>query len=86
MTIANPRSDAVLIGANATVTLTKAKALNGFACKTAGTLSVTTAGGKAILSAFPVAAGAYLPLPFYLEGTGAVVTTAGGASGTIAVN
>ena len=82
----NQRGDAVIIAANATVTLTKAKEMLGFACKTAGNLSVTTAGGKAILSAFPVTAGAYVVLPFYLDGIGATVVAAGGASGTLAAN
>lgn len=78
------RFDPVPVGVNATVTLNNATVLGGFLCKTAGTLSITTVGGAAIVSAFPVAAGQYVPMPFYLSGKGASVVTAGGASGTLA--
>ena len=79
------RFDPVIVGANATVNLGRATMLDGFLCKTGGTLTVTTAAGLAILSAFPVTAGQYVSLPFNLGGKNAVVVAAGGASGTLAV-
>lgn len=78
------RFDPVTVGVNATVTLDKATYLGGFLCKTAGTLTITPAGGAAIVSAFPVAAGQYVTMPFNLGGKGAVAVAAGGASGTLA--
>lgn len=80
-----PRFDPITVGVNGTVTLNRSICLGGFLCKTAGNLSITTAAGLVICTAFPVAAGQYLPLPFNLGGKNAVVVAAGGASGTLAV-
>lgn len=78
------RYNAKVIGANATVSL-KGLAIAGFACKTSGTITIVDADGTTIVDAFPVTAGVYHPFPFYLQGVGGSVTTAGGASGTLAV-
>lgn len=59
--------------------------IHGFACVTAGTLTIADDAGTPVLTAFPVAAGTYYILPFLLQTpTGGVVTLAGGASGTLA--
>lgn len=58
--------------------------IGGFICSVAGTINVYEADGTtAILSAFPMAAGVYYPLPFALQGVGAVVVLSGGAAGTL---
>jgi hypothetical protein len=57
----------------------------GFLAVTAGTITVTRSDGTVVLNAIPIAAGTYTPMPFYV-GSGAVVTLAGGASGTLAVS
>lgn len=63
--------------------------MGGFLCQTTGTLTVEVAdlagAFVAILTAFPVTAGVYYPMPFYLSARGARFTTAGGASGLVAV-
>ena len=60
--------------------------IGGFLCKTAGTLTVTAKDGTVLVDAQPVAAGAYVPLPFLLPTSeGGTVTLAGGASGTLAI-
>lgn len=60
--------------------------IGGFLCKTAGTLTLTAANGTVLISAQPVAAGVYLPLPFLLPTSeGGTVQLAGGASGTLAI-
>jgi hypothetical protein len=79
----------LVVGVNATVTINN-QAVAGFVCQTAGTVTLTSAavdGAPAvtILSAFPVTAGVYYPLPFFLGKNGGTFTTAGGASGTLAL-
>lgn len=62
------------------------QSIGGFLCQTTGTITITGQTGGAILTAFPVTAGVYYPLPMYLGGSdGAVFTTASGASGTLLV-
>jgi hypothetical protein len=78
------RYSPVVIGANATVTIRNI-GIGGFLAKTAGTISVVDSYGVTIINAHPVAAGTYYPLPFSLGQEGGTFTTAGGASGTIAV-
>ncbi len=78
------RYTAKVIGADTSVTLASST-IAGFACKTAGTITIVDKNGTTIVDAFPVTAGVYHPFPFYLEGKGGTVTTAGGASGTIAI-
>jgi len=57
--------------------------IGGFLCQTAGTVSLTTVSGTVILNAFPVLAGVYYPMPFYVHTQGGTFTTAGGASGVL---
>lgn len=60
--------------------------VGGFLAKTAGTLTITDADGTILVNAQPVAAGAYVPLPFlFSTGAGGTVALAGGASGTLAI-
>lgn len=73
-----------VVGVNASITL-PGTSIGGFLAKTTGTVSVTLPNGTVIVDAVPVTAGVYLPLPFYLAVIGSTVTTAGGASGTVAV-
>lgn len=75
----------VVVGVSTSVTVTTA-ALAGFLAITAGTLTVVNASGTTVINAFPVTAGVYYPLPFVMNGNGATVTTAGGASGTLGVS
>lgn len=69
------------MAANASVTLT-GNGIGGFACKTAGTFTITDAEGVILFNAFPVSAGQVYGLPA-ICGIGAVVTLGGGASGTL---
>lgn len=76
------------VAANTTTPLASLQ-LGGFLCVTSGTITVVAnaSGGqpaRTIINAFPVSAGIYYPLPFYLGTEGGVFTTAGGASGTVA--
>lgn len=83
--VVSERYTAQLLAANSTNTLNN-NAIGGFLCKTAGTITVTTAIGRLVVDTFPVAAGVYYPMPFYLGGSGGTVTLAGGASGTLALS
>jgi hypothetical protein len=73
-----------VVGVDSAVTITNLS-LAGFLAKTSGTISIVDSAGTTIVDAHPVTAGGYYPLPFYLGVTGGTFTTAGGASGTIAV-
>lgn len=84
MTVVQERYTALPIAADSSETLT-GQAVAGFLCKTGGTITVVDAKGKTVVDAFPVTAGFYYPLPFYLQGNGGVITTGGGASGTLAL-
>ena len=60
--------------------------VGGFLAKTAGTLTMTDADGTVLVSAQPVAVGAYVPLPFmFRTAAGGTISLAGGASGTLAI-
>ena len=62
-------------------------ALGGFACVTAGTLTLTenTGGGTVVLATMAVSAGIFYTLPFQCApGTFLYATLAGGAVGTFA--
>lgn len=79
----------LVVGVNATVAINN-QSVAGFLCQTAGTVTLTALSSAesptiTILSAFPVTAGVYYPMPFFLSKTGGTFTTAGGASGTLAV-
>ncbi len=67
---------------NATYSITGDK-VYGFLCVTAGTITITRLNGTDALTAFPVSAGVYYPLPIYLGQPGGTATLAGGASGTL---
>lgn len=64
-------------------------AIGGFLCVTGGTITVErndVAGATTtVINAFPVTAGEYHQIPFYLGSNGATITTSGGASGTLGV-
>ena len=71
------------MAANTSVTLT-GDSLGGFIPTTGGTITVTDYAGVVRVSAVPVTAGLYVPLPIQLNHTtGGTVTLAGGASGTL---
>ena len=56
----------------------------GFLCTVAGTLTITDADATVLVSAVPVAAGAWVRIPLLANTTaGMTVTLAGGAAGTI---
>lgn len=84
MSSVQERYDALVVGVNSTVNI-NGTAVAGFACKTSGTISIVDGNGTTIVDAFPVTAGVYHPFPFYLQKIGGTATTAGGASGTLAV-
>lgn len=76
-----------VIGVNGVHT-TDASQLAAFICTVAGTITVVDAAGITLLSAHPVAAGQYLPLPFLLisrtiANNASVVTLGGGAAGLL---
>ena len=77
------------VGVNATVIINN-QSIGGFLCQTAGTITIAAPAtaespAVAVLTAFPVLAGVYYPTPFFLSKSGGTFTTAGGASGTLAV-
>lgn len=76
----------VVVGVNATVRV-YGQQIGGFIAVTSGTITIVDNGGVTILSALPVTAGVYYPLPMYLKNGSqqATFTTAGGASGTLLV-
>lgn len=76
----------IKIAANGTATLTGDQ-IAGFLCTVSGTLNATDFNGTNFISALPVTAGVYYPLPFYLGGYGglATVVLSGGAAGTLGV-
>lgn len=73
----------VVVGANATVAFTS-KDIGGFLAKTDGTVTVVDSAGVTIVNALPVLGGVYYPMPFYIGPKGGTITTASGASGTLA--
>lgn len=77
----------VAIGVNGTYKFPQgAQNIGGFLAITAGTITVVNQVGTTIIAAFPVSAGVYYPMPFYLEhGSQGSVTLAGGASGVLGV-
>lgn len=72
------------IAANSTINLT-GDTVGGFLCKTSGTITITKTDGTVVVSAHPVTAGVYTPIPFYIGTNGGTATTAGGASGVLGV-
>ena len=82
MTAIQERYQPVAIGVNGTAKVGVNVA--GFLAVTSGTLTLTVA-GVALISAVPVTAGTYLPLPFVTGDPNASITLGGGASGVAAV-
>lgn len=74
----------LFMAANTSSTFTGSK-MGGFLTKTAGTLTVTSFAGVVLVSAHPVSAGIYYPIPMYVGPDGATVALAGGASGTLLI-
>lgn len=72
------------IAVNSTVQITR-QSVGGFLAVTSGTLTITRFDGTAVLTNFPVTGGSWYEVPLYLGVTGGFATTAGGASGTLAV-
>lgn len=59
--------------------------IGGFLCITSGTVTLTRNDGTVLINAFPVTAGQWYFMPFHVGQHGGTFTTAGGASGTLAV-
>ena len=77
------RYTATVVAVNATVTV-NSNMIGGFLCKTSGTVTAIDANGNTIVNAFPVTAGTYFPMPFFMGSVGGSFIAAGGASGTLA--
>ena len=78
----------LVLGVNASAIPINNQSVAGFICQTSGTLTLTAAAGDVlpsfnVLTAFPVTAGLYYPMPVFLCKNGGSVTLAGGASGTL---
>lgn len=78
------RYTALPVGVNSTVTFT-GTSVGGFLAITSGTVTVKNFAGTSIIASFPVTAGVYHPMPFYIDKNGGTITTAGGASGVAGV-
>ncbi len=72
------------VAVNSTVTI-GGDSIGGFLCLTAGTVTLTSNTTGNVITALPVTAGVYVPMPFLLGVAGGTFTTAGGASGTLAL-
>lgn len=72
-----------VLGVNST-TIVQASSVGGFLAKTSGTITLTAFDGTVIVSAVPVTAGFFTPMPFFIGPNGYTVVLAGGASGTLA--
>lgn len=76
---------AIPVAANGTLNLTGRTAISGFIADVSGTLTLTI-GGVAVLTAIPVTAGVFLPLPFGVPDVGInTLVLAGGARGCASV-
>lgn len=89
MTVIRERYTPLVVAANSTNTI-YGNSIGGFLCSVSGTVTLVAnpQDGKAavtILSAFPVTAGIYYPLPFYLSSNGGTFTSAGGAAGVLGI-
>jgi hypothetical protein len=83
MSVIKERYSLALMAADETRPMTNGH-LSGFLAKTSGTISLVDGLGVLQIDAVPVTAGVYLPLPgVFTPGNQAVVTLAGGASGTL---
>lgn len=89
MAVVTERYSAFLMAVNQT-RISASDHIGGFLCQTAGTITVTVpdlpgTSEITIIGPFPVSAGVYYPMPFYVGPRGCTITTAGGASGTMGV-
>lgn len=86
MSIIKERYSPLVVDANSTIDVT-GDMTGGFLAVTAGTITLVNHEASTVLSAFPVIAGQYVPMPIYLgsPSSRATFTTAGGASGTLLV-
>lgn len=79
------------MAANDVLALPNAGGISGFLAKTDGTITVTVSDGSngssvstvTVVSAHPVTAGVYVPIPLEFPQLGGTVTLGGGASGTL---
>jgi len=83
------RYNPIVVGTNSTVRITGDN-VGGFVCTVSGTITLVANAADSkpqttLLTNFPVTAGVYHPLPFYLGKNGGTFTTAGGASGLLGV-
>ena len=84
MSVVQERYNPVVVGANSTVTFTSNN-VGGFLCQVSGTITLVanqydSVPTTTLLNAFPVVAGIYYPLPFYVGKNGGSFTTAGAVS------
>lgn len=89
MTFVRERFNPVPMAANSTYVI-QGPQMGGFLCKVAGTISIVTKDATGvndvtIVDAVPVTAGDFVPIPVMFPTTGATVTLAGGAAGTLMV-
>lgn len=84
MTVVTERYRMTAMAADTAIS-TDAIQVGGFLPKTSGTITIVDKAGNTVVSAVPVNAGVYTPIPGYLgvNGIKAVITLAGGASGTL---
>lgn len=82
--IVKERYNPNIMAANATFNIA-GPSVGGFICTVSGSLSITDNVGKAILTAFPVSAGVFHPIPIFIGNNGGVITLSGGAAGTLLV-
>lgn len=72
------------VSTNTTVKINSAS-IGGFLAKTDGAITVVNASGVTVVSAHPVTAGVYYPLPMLVGFGGATFATDATASGTLLV-
>lgn len=79
------RYNPIVLGVNGTAVI-HSEQIGGFLCQTSGTITINRgATAVPLLTAFPVTAGIYYPMPFYTAVNPSVVILAGGASGVLGV-
>lgn len=76
----NPR----VMAANSSATLA-GPSIGGFICTVSGALTIVDNVGNALVTAFPVTAGVFHPLPIFIGNSGGTITLSGGAAGTLVV-
>jgi len=83
--IVNERYQPVIMAANTTQVVYN-QSIGGFLCTVTGVLNVTAGpSATSVVSALPVTAGIYYPLPLILGPQGGTVVLSGGAAGTLLV-